>query len=125
MSLQGFVSVADFGQSLTLALALCAYVPQWLTLYRNRSSDNMSLKAWCMWLFSGFLTWFYAFVHFTAHGTHFVLLITSSAAVLFMAATIALILRYRKDPKEEDEPIVRPQRRPIMSGVEYVTLELR
>ena len=100
MEMQYLVPVSDFLQSLTVVIALAAYLPQWQTLYRNKSSQNISLKAWVLWTVSGICTWFYAYVQYHTYGTGQMLLITSTLGMFFLFATLALLWRYRVVPQQ-------------------------
>jgi hypothetical protein len=52
MSPQDLVPISNICQSCTVFISLIAYVPQWLVLCRNKSSESQSLGAWLLWLFS-------------------------------------------------------------------------
>lgn len=95
MTYDVLLGLSDFCQSFTVLISLSAYLPQWQQMYKNKSSQNISLSAWIIWSISACLSLFYAVVQLTAHGTAYALVFSSTMSLLFIAATVILIVRYR------------------------------
>jgi uncharacterized protein with PQ loop repeat len=91
------VDLADLAQSITIVLSLTAYIPQWITMAKNKSSENISLSTWMLWFSSASMSWFYAFVQYTAKGNCFMLLASTTISVSLIVVTMYLIHKYRKD----------------------------
>ena len=94
-----WLSLANFAQSITIAISLAAYLPQWMTLRRKRSSENISLSSWSLWLVSSLCSLSYAATQLLVYGTGQVLVVTSVLSVLFIAVTLGLIFLY--SPKRD------------------------
>ena len=75
-------------------LSLTAYIPQWRKLLRTRSSRDMSLRTWLIWLLSASFALLYAFVQYRLHGS-WPLLISSGTTLLCVLLTLLLVLKYR------------------------------
>lgn len=103
MSEQYLIAISNFGQSITIFVTLVAYIPQWRTFYKNKSSENISVKSWLLWLLTCMLAVFYAFVQVKVHHTGHALLVSSSVSLIFVATTIVLILRFRPARQVERE----------------------
>ncbi len=95
-------SFADFCQACTIFFTLSAYVPQWLVLLKTKSSEQVALGAWILWLISNSLTFTYAGIIIALEDTAYLLLISTGFNILCIATTIVLILRYRKPAKVPD-----------------------
>ena len=91
-----FSVFADLCQASTIFLSLIAYLPQWSTILKRRSSEHVALWAWILWLGSSGLSLVYAFLLNYLEETARLLLITSTFNVCFLLFTLALILRFRK-----------------------------
>ena len=89
------VNAAGVGQTATVLISLTAYVPQWAKLRRTRSSEDLSLRAWWLWALSYSLSAVYAVVQLLVNGHGWPLVISTSAGVLFVFITLALVLWYR------------------------------
>jgi uncharacterized protein with PQ loop repeat len=89
------IAAADLLQSCVPVLSLTAYVPQWLRLVKNKSSTDMSLRAWILWSVSSSFALFYAVVQYQVTDRGLALVFSSTAALAFILATIFLIFRYR------------------------------
>jgi len=96
MTSETLIITADICQSVTVLICLLAYIPQWITLIRNKSSKNISLQSWCLWVCSSLLGFFYANVQYMVYGTGFTLVTTTTANLIFIILTIGLIVHYRK-----------------------------
>ena len=97
MSDQVLLQLADFAQSSTMVIAFCAFLPQLRTIHRNKSSKNISLKAWSMWTFSAFLGLFYAVVQYHVHGDCIALVLSSLVGVLLNIIALGLAVYYREE----------------------------
>ncbi len=106
MSFEVLVSTADLCQSATLFISFSAYLPQWKKLLETRSSKNISLNSWFLWLVSSVLSLFYALVQISVYGTGVVLAVTSIMTTAFLCFTIILVYRFR--PETEEVPATLP-----------------
>lgn len=107
MDLQVLLFSANLMQSSIVVITLFANVPQWVTIYKNKTSENLSLSSWYMWLMASFFGLFYAVVNQCAYGNCAALLFSTGVSFLCNAYTIHLILKYRA--KESDilsQPLV-------------------
>ena len=91
---------ADVGEAVTMVVALSAYIPQWITLFRNKSSENISSSTWMIWSFSATLSFFYAVVQYLINPATIVLLVSTAGGFLFNAITFAAVVYYRKHPTQ-------------------------
>ena len=105
MSQSALTIAASTCQCLTIACSLCAYVPQWTTLYRRKSSDDISLKAWFLWITCTLLGLFYALSTYFTSGVGLALVFTDVTSICFIAVTIGMILRYRKTKVDDTQQI--------------------
>lgn len=97
------LTIANYLQLLVPLISLIAYVPQWSKMVKTRSSKDISLKSWIIWIFSGAISLFYAIELFRYTGKGVPLLITSSASLLFVLVTVYLIAKFRT---KEDGPSI-------------------
>ncbi|WP_348946538.1 PQ-loop domain-containing transporter [Chitinibacter sp. FCG-7] len=77
-------------------LSLSAYLPQWKKILRTRSAHDISLRAWLIWTVSSLFALCYAAVQWLINQQTWPLLISSSATVLCVLTTVALVLFYRR-----------------------------
>lgn len=105
MAHQTLINVANLCQAVVMPICLSAYVPQWITLLRNRSSEDISLKAEMLWAGGSLLSVFYALVQVLEFGTGYALLFSSLVNLLCLSVTIVLICYYRARPDCLVEPI--------------------
>ncbi|MBE9609022.1 PQ-loop domain-containing transporter [Chitinilyticum piscinae] len=77
-------------------LSLLAYLPQWRTLLRTRSSANIALGSWAVWSLSSLIATVYAVVQLLLHGTGWALVFSASSNLLFVLVTVMLIARFRQ-----------------------------
>ena len=89
------VVIADILQIIVPVLSLVAYIPLWKKLCTLRSSKEISLTAWVIWVFSSSFALFYAIIQYSLTGQGIALVFAASAGLLFILITIALILYYR------------------------------
>jgi hypothetical protein len=107
MAHQTIVTIANLCQAVVMPICLSAYIPQWITLLRNRSSSDISLKAELLWAGGSLLSVFYALVQVLEFDTGYALLFTSLVNLLCLAATISLICYYRSGSSTLLAPIER------------------
>jgi len=93
------VSIGDACQLATIPLTMVAYVPQWLKLYKNKSSGDFSPCAWSLWAVSCFLALIYALIQNVENGGGAPLIWSCAATLLFMCTTIGMVLWYRPSGK--------------------------
>ena len=106
MTESGFLFFADVCQSLTIVLSLVAYFPQWRRFYVNKSSANVSLRSWYLWLVGNIFSWIYACTCFVLIGACGMLLVTNTLAITFNIVTLGMIQFYKK--KELSEQNLSP-----------------
>jgi uncharacterized protein with PQ loop repeat len=94
------INLANVLQASVPFLSLCAYVPQWKQLVDTKSSRDISLIAWTIWIFSSSFALFYAVVSFQVTGSGLSLLFAASMNLFFVLITVYLILRYRKEKQK-------------------------
>ncbi len=93
--------IADLCETITIFISLGAYLPQWRMMIKNRSSQNHSIVAWLIWLFSGFLGLFYAIVQYINSPSSYVLVFSMSANMLFVLGTLLMVAYYRKFERQQ------------------------
>ena len=101
------VDLANVCQTTSTFISFSAYLPQWLKLIRTKSSADISLRSWVLWLVSGSFALFYAIVQFQLNQRGWPLIISSSLSLTFIACTIGLIARFRgprRGPVAEGRP---------------------
>ena len=89
------VTSANVCQIAVPFIVLTAYVPQWVKLYRTKSSDDISLRSWCLWTVSSVFAVFYATVQLLLNGRGWPLIVSSTIGLAAILLTVSLILRYR------------------------------
>jgi MtN3 and saliva related transmembrane protein len=90
------IVVANLCQVATIFISLFAYLPQWIKLIKTKSSADISLRSWCLWILAAAFTLFYAIVQFMLNGRGWPLIISSLASLGCIIFTIFLIVRYRR-----------------------------
>jgi len=96
MPAERVVIVANFLQGCVPLLALFAYFPQWKKIVTNRSSKDISLTSWLVWLLSAAIAIFYAVIQYQITGKGEALIFSSVLALVFVSVTVCLIALYRK-----------------------------
>jgi uncharacterized protein with PQ loop repeat len=95
MSLEVLVPISNVLQSLIVLVMLSAFVPQWITIVRNRSSQNISAASWLMYFASSIFALFYAVVQFAATGTGHALVATTTVSFFCNLYSVYLVYRFR------------------------------
>lgn len=95
MEIQVLLACANVMQSSIILITLTANVPQWLAIYKNKNSANISVSSWVMWLTASFFALFYAAVNQYTYQNCMSLLLTSAVSFSCNFYTIYLIQRYR------------------------------
>ena len=95
MVAESVIVAAGACQIATTFISLAAYFPQWLKLFKTRSSANISLRSWCLWIVSTSFALFYAVVQYLANGRGWPLIVSSIASLIFILFTVFLIVKYR------------------------------
>ena len=85
-------------QALITPICIWAYVPQWRTLIRRKSSDDISLGSELLWGFASCLSLTYATINYLSFGSGIALLCTTVVNIACLGVTIGLISRYRRQP---------------------------
>lgn len=107
------VSLADLGQLAVVPLCLIAYFPQWLAIFRSRSSRNVALSSHLLWLLSSSLAVFYAATHAAASRNGLPLLASSLANLLCIIVTIVLVYTFKE--ANDGRPSLATQQTDTMS----------
>ena len=92
------VTGANLCQMLVPLISLSAYVPQWRKFHHTRSSEDVSLRSWCVWTVSSVFGAFYAIVQVRLNGRGWPLVMSTGLTLLFVILTVAQIVRYRRMP---------------------------
>ncbi len=90
------VVIANFLQGCVPLLSLFAYLPQWRKIIANRSSRDISLTSWLVWLVSSAIAIFYAVIQYQVTGKGTALIFSSVLVLVFVVITVCLIALYRK-----------------------------
>jgi len=96
------ITSANVCQTAVPFIALSAYLPQWIKLARTRSSQDISLRSWCIWTVSSLCALFYAIVQFLLNGRGWPLVFSTAVSLASVLLTVCLILRFR--PKSSAKP---------------------
>jgi uncharacterized protein with PQ loop repeat len=89
------VTSANICQLIVPFISLTAFLPQWIQLYRTKSSEDISLSAWMLWAISSLLALFYAVVQLLLNGRGWPLVISSVFGLAAVLLTVIMIFRYR------------------------------
>ncbi|MDD8012805.1 MAG: PQ-loop domain-containing transporter [Acidobacteriota bacterium] len=95
MPAEKIVIVANFLQGCVPLLSLVAYLPQWKKIVANRSSRDISMTSWLVWLLSSAIAIFYAVIQYKITGKGTTLIFSSVLALVFVFITVCLIALYR------------------------------
>ncbi|MBM3115733.1 PQ-loop domain-containing transporter [Jeongeupia naejangsanensis] len=77
-------------------MTLGGYIPQWKKLIRSKSSKDISLRTWLIWMASTLFGTFYAVIQLLINGRGWPLIISTASTFLFVTITVGLVLVYRK-----------------------------
>lgn len=86
---------ANLMQSSIVFITLSANIPQWITIHQKRSSENISLSSWVLWLVASFFALFYAIVSQIAYQSCMALIFSAAVSFACNLITISLIYKYR------------------------------
>ncbi|RPH52241.1 MAG: PQ-loop repeat-containing protein [Desulfobacteraceae bacterium] len=89
------IITANVCQIATTFISLSAYLPQWIKLINTRSSSDISLRSWCIWIVAASFTLFYAIVQFMLNGRGWPLIISAAASMCCILFTIFLVVKFR------------------------------
>lgn len=95
------VDPAAIAQMCVFPISLAAYIPHWLTMIRNKSSEDVSLAAQVIWTFGSVLALVYPISMFLNNGVGLPIVMTASLNLVCAICTTILIAAYRRD-----EPMV-------------------
>jgi uncharacterized protein with PQ loop repeat len=76
-----------------------ACFPQWKKIIANKSSKDISLTSWLVWLLSSAIAIFYAVIQYQVTGKGTALIFSSIVVLIFVFITVCLIALYRKDDR--------------------------
>ncbi len=99
MPAEKVVIVANFLQGCSPLLSLFAYFPQWKKIIANKSSKDISLTSWLVWLLSSAIAIFYAVIQYQVTGKGTALVFSSIVVLIFVFITVVLIAVYRKSDR--------------------------
>ena len=89
------IIVANACQVATTFISLSAYLPQWIKIIQTRSSLNISVHSWCLWLASSAFALFYAIVQYLINDRGWPLIFSTIASMGSIIVTISLIMKFR------------------------------
>jgi uncharacterized protein with PQ loop repeat len=95
MTPQNLLNIAGFLQTVVPVISLIAYLPQWKKLIDTKSSKDISLRSWSIWVVSSSISVFYALALYQVTHKGIPLIIASIAGLLFVLVTVYLTARYR------------------------------
>ena len=90
------VDPAAIAQMCVFPISLAAYIPHWLTMVRNKSSDDVSLAAQVIWTFGSVLALVYPVSMFLNNGFGLPIVMTASLNLVCAICTTVLIAAYRR-----------------------------
>jgi uncharacterized protein with PQ loop repeat len=99
MNVEGLLLSADFLQSSIILIYFSAYLTQWIEIYREQSSKNISLYSWMLYLVASIFALFYATVNHLAYHNSFALLCTTTFSLACNLFTIFLVLKFSERPE--------------------------
>jgi len=102
MANEKLVMIANFLQGGVPLLSLFAYFPQWRKIVANRSSKDISLTSWLVWLLSSAIAIFYAVMQYAITGKGTALIFSSALALVFVSITLCLVIWFRKSRQPLD-----------------------
>jgi uncharacterized protein with PQ loop repeat len=94
MPSEKIVIAANFLQGCSPLLSLVAYFPQWKKIIANKSSRDISLASWLVWLVSSAIAIFYAVIQYQVTGKGTALIFSSIIVLVFVLITVYLIALY-------------------------------
>ena len=89
------IITANACQVATALISLSAYLPQWIKLIKTKSSADIALRSWCIWIVAASFTLFYAIVQLLLNGRGWPLIISAAASICCILFTIFLVVRFR------------------------------
>ncbi|MCX7005643.1 MAG: PQ-loop repeat-containing protein [bacterium] len=89
---------ANICQATVPFISLLAYAPQWLKLWRTKSSTAISIRSWCAWSLSSAFALFYALTQLHMTGRGWALVMSTSLGLCFVLCTLWLVVKYRERP---------------------------
>jgi hypothetical protein len=92
---QYIVITANILQLIIPFFSLIAYIPFWLVLLKLKSSKEISLLSWWLWLISASFALFYAIIQNYITNIGMALIFSTSLSLLFVIITIILIIIFR------------------------------
>ena len=99
MPAEKVVIAANFLQGCSPLLSLFGYLPQWRKIIANKSSKDISLTSWLIWVVSSSIAIFYAVIQYQVTGKGTALIFSSIVVLIFVFIMTCLIVLYRKDDR--------------------------
>jgi len=97
MEADQLLKLADLCQAVTMPICILAYLPQWLTMIKKRTSENISLNTYIIWTGASVLGLIYAVVQHEIHGTGSMLLLSAIVSFLSLVFTVFLISYFKNN----------------------------
>ena len=88
--------LASILMAMCIGITMVSYIPQIVKLIRTKSSDDLSLGSWTLWVLEGFAYLGYAIIQ-----GEFWLLLEEGVSCVLLLTTLILTLLYR-DKEEKD-----------------------
>lgn len=82
--------LASILMAMCIGITMVSYIPQIIKLIRTKSSDDLSLGSWTLWVLEGFAYLGYAIIQ-----GEFWLLLEETVSCILLLTTLVLTLRYK------------------------------
>ena len=96
------IVTANILQSCVPFLSISAYIPQWKKLLTTKSSKNISIQAWLMWVLTSSIAVFYAIIQYLINEKGVALIFASLANLAFVVITVYMVIIYRNNETPKD-----------------------
>jgi uncharacterized protein with PQ loop repeat len=93
-----------FGKGCVPLLSLVAYLPQWKQIIANRSSKDIPLTSWLVWMLSSSIAIFYAVIQYQVTGKGTALIFSSVLVLVFEFITPGKLQLSGKSNNEKPDP---------------------
>ena len=98
------LAIAGVLQGSLAVVTIAAVLPQWLKLYRTRSSQDISVLSWLIWTLASLVSLFYATCQVCFLSVGHSLLIATATSVVTNVITLIMILAFRSSAEVKLEP---------------------
>jgi uncharacterized protein with PQ loop repeat len=97
------LAIAGVLQGSLAVVTIAAVLPQWLKLYRTRTSQDISVLSWLIWTLASLVSLFYATCQVCFLSVGHSLLIATATSVVTNVVTLVIILAFRSSTQEKVE----------------------